>query len=171
MIITVDTEGNNLRPEADKMWCACAIDDDGCMYRFYDGPEIENQYQDYPLIIDQSLEKLLILLDEADEICMHNGIDYDKWLINKIFGYEIPLNKIIDTLVLSRHLDPQRKSPDGWTGKPAPHSVEAWGMRFGVHKKEHEDWSQFSPEMLIRCESDVIIQQKILKYLLEEANE
>ena len=171
MIITLDTEGNDLRPRANRIWCACAIDDDGCMYRFYDGSRIEGRYKDYPLIIDQPLSRLPIFLEEADEICMHNGIDYDKWLINKELDYDIPLEKITDTLVLSRHLDPQRKSPRGWKGPPAPHSVEAWGMRFGVYKKEHEDWTRFTPEMLIRCESDVIIQQMILEYLLREADE
>jgi hypothetical protein len=73
-----------------------------------------------------------------------------------------------DTLILSRLLSPDRKSPPGWKGKPAPHSVEAWGMRFGRPKPGHEDWSKFSPEMLHRCTEDTLITEMILYELLKE---
>jgi len=55
-------------------------------------------------------------------------------------------------------------------GKAGPHSVEAWGYRFGRAKPEHEDWSQFSDEMLHRCTEDVEIQHLIYTTLLEEAS-
>ena len=62
--------------------------------------------------------------------------------------------------------NPQRPAPKGVKG---PHSVEAWGVRFGVPKPAHEDWSQFSPEMLHRCTQDVEIQHRILQALMTEA--
>ena len=91
-------------------------------------------------------------------------------LLKIALGYDLPLTKIVDTLVLSQLLLPELKVPEGWVGKPKPHSVEAWGMRFRKHKPEHEDWSRFSPEMLFRCEQDVLIQEMILDYLEKEAS-
>jgi len=38
-----------------------------------------------------------------------------------------------------------------------PHSLAAWGYRIGRGKVEHEDWSQYSPEMMHRCVEDVEI--------------
>ena len=86
-------------------------------------------------------------------------------LIERALGYTIPLRNITDTLVLSKLLDPERKSPEGWKGKPKPHSVEAWAMRMDLHKPDHDDWTQFSPEQLYRCEQDVLIQFKLLEVL------
>lgn len=162
MIVTLDIEGDNLRPDAKRVWCACAIENESkgkydTIHRFYDGePVTEKQliiYRDYPL------NSLPTFLSHCDEICMHNGIDYDRWLINRVMNFLIPLEKITDTLVLSKLLDPQRKG----------NSVEAWAERLGGKKVEHEDWSKFTPEMLWRCEMDVILQRDILRELIKEA--
>ncbi|MGJ8839522.1 hypothetical protein AB9H28_24425, partial [Salmonella enterica subsp. enterica serovar Kentucky] len=53
-------------------------------------------------------------------------------------------------------------------GKAGPHSIEAWGYRLGRGKPEHEDWSQFSPEMLHRCSEDVEIQYLTMLELHKE---
>lgn len=45
------------------------------------------------------------------------------------------------------------------------HSVESYGKQFNRWKPEHEDWSQFSPEMLHRCTEDTEIQLLIWRYL------
>lgn len=87
---------------------------------------------------------------------------------------------IIDTLVWSQTLNPDRKLPKGcptirpnpFTGKNdkvGPHSVDAWGYRVSRAKPSHHDWTKFSPEMLHRCSEDVVIQEKIFYALLEEA--
>ena len=163
MIVTLDIEGDNLRPEAKRIWCACAIENEpkekwDTIHRFYDGePVTEKQmviYKDYPL------NYLPNFLSLCDEICMHNGIEYDRWLIKKVMKYLIPLEKITDTLVLSKLLNPQRKG----------NSVAAWAERLGDKKVEHEEWDKFSPEMLFRCERDVILQREILRELIRETN-
>jgi hypothetical protein len=50
-------------------------------------------------------------------------------------------------------------------GHAKPHSIEAWGERFGIKKPEHEDWSQFSEEMLYRNGEDVRINVKLFELL------
>ena len=49
-----------------------------------------------------------------------------------------------------------------------PHSIEAWGVRFGLYKPEMEQWDVFTPEMMQRCERDVEIGYLTLKYLMQK---
>lgn len=165
MILIGDLEANGLFPDVDTIWCGVFKDiETGIVYRCYDEWDKISDRRPF----DLRLFWIPRLLDECDKIIMHNGIGYDRKLIKKVLGYEIQLEKIIDTLILSKLSKQDRPLPEGWKGKPAPHSVEAYGMRFGIPKPEHEDWSQFSEEMLFRCEKDVEIQEKIYNFLLNE---
>ena len=104
----------------------------------------------------------------AHKVIMHNGIGFDLNLMKKVINYDCPYNKIIDTLILSKLLNPDRKVPVGWVGKHKPHSIEAWGMRFGIPKPQHEQWDHYSEEMLHRCREDVKIGGKVFQYLMNE---
>lgn len=114
------------------------------------------------------IRELLSFLDTVDELVMHNGIGYDWPLLKKLYDYDFKGRKI-DTLIISRLLNPKRISPPHCPNKIAPHSVEAWGYRVGRGKPEHNDWSQFSKEMLHRCTEDVHIQTAIYEALRKEA--
>ena len=160
----LDVEANGLRPEADKIWCVTLKNiENQHIHTFYDGDDVGDCGEDMSL-------RLYELESELKDVIVigHNIIDYDKWLLKKVMGIEIKNENIIDTLLLSRILRPDLKVPEGWKGKPAPHSVEAYGMRYGLHKPEHEDWSRFSKDMLIRNISDVKIQHLIYKDLIGE---
>jgi len=148
-----DLESNGLYLEATTIWCGVFKDIDT---------------QDKFIFPPDKVYLIPRLLEKCDELIMHNGMGFDRLLMMKILGYEFPLEKLTDTLILSRLLNPDRKSPPGWKGKPAPHSVDAWGMRLGRAKPVHEDWSQYSPEMLHRCDEDVEIQTMIYYELLKE---
>lgn len=108
---------------------------------------------------------MLSFMDTIDILVMHNGVGYDWPLLEKLYGYEYK-GKKVDTLLMSRLQVPERARVPGCKG--GPHSVEAWGMRLGRSKPEHEDWSRFSVEMMHRCSEDVEVQHLILKALLEE---
>lgn len=108
--------------------------------------------------------KLLEFLDSVDVLIMHNGIGYDWPLLEELYGYEFK-GKKVDTLIMSRTQRPKRTS---YAVPKQPHSVEAWGVKFGRKKPTHEDWSQFSEEMLHRCSEDVEIQHMIYNALLKE---
>ena len=130
-----------------------------------------NYVTDKEYIFVDPKEDFINHLKEADCVVMHNAFGHDRPLIHRILGYQIPREKVLDTLILSKFLDPDRQVPSGWKGQHKPHSVEAWGMRLGVAKPEHEDWSQYSDEMLHRCRKDTEIQAKILRLLLREFQE
>ena len=116
------------------------------------------------------IEAMLKFMDTCSELQMHNGIGYDFPLLRKLYGYEYK-GKKIDTLVLSRLLNPKRTLPFNCPNKRiGPHSVEAWGYRVGRGKPEHEDWSKFSEDMLHRCSEDVEIQFMIYDELMKETS-
>ena len=62
----------------------------------------------------------------------HNGIGFDSPVVEKLWGYKIPLSKTTDTLVLSRLFEPQRKGG---------HSLKVWGERLGDFKDVFSVWS------------------------------
>lgn len=115
------------------------------------------------------VKALLEHLDSFDVLIAHNGIGYDWPLLKKLYGYTFK-GKRVDTLLMSRLLNPKRLVPFNCPNKKAgPHSVESWGWRVGRGKPEHNDWENFSEEMLHRCSEDVEIQHLIYNELLKEA--
>lgn len=152
-VVVADLEANGLLNEATKIWCGVFKDiNTGEVCKF-------DPFQ---------MKDMVEYLDTVDVAIFHNGIAYDKPLMEKILGYRFK-GKLIDTLVMSRLQKPSRQIPFNCPNKKAgPHSVEAWGYRVGRGKPEHNDWDNYSPEMLHRCTEDVEIQHLIYNALLEE---
>lgn len=143
MIITVfDTESDGFVDEATVVWCACTKRKDGVTQH---APSRIEEFLDY--------------LRESDLIVAHNLIGHDLPLLEKLYGY-VHKGRVLDTLVLSRLLNPER------VGR---HSIGAWGERFSIPKPIHDDWSKYSPEMLHRCSEDTNINYRLLYHLMEEA--
>lgn len=146
-LFTFDIEANGLYEEADNIWCAVVhVHNHGYLQYKPD------QLDDFLSTIDSIGQKGILV--------GHNVIDYDLPLIEKVLGYRFR-GRVLDTLTLSTLLQPDRRGG---------HSLANWGEFFGVPKPKHEDWSQFSPEMLHRCKEDVRINVRLLLYLLQEAN-
>ena len=145
-MIVCDIEGNGLLPEINEVWCMCMYNtDNGENYSFPSN------------ILDEGL----LVLDSNDTVIGHNFIGYDIPALQKVMGYKYG-GKVIDTMILSQVLYPER---------PGGHSLAAWGEKLGFPKVEHEDWSQYSDEMLHRCEVDVIITRLVYEALCKEAGE
>lgn len=122
------------------------------------------------------IQPMLRFMDTIDELIIHNGFGYDWPLLKKLYGYEYR-GKKIDTLVMSRLLNPKRLIPFGCPTvdpltrkKVGPHSIQAWGYRVGRGKPEHNDWAVFTPEMLHRCVEDTEILLLVYEALLKEAD-
>lgn len=153
-IATFDTEANGLLEEATNVWCI-VIKDHANGQKYSYGPD--------------NIADALVHLSSFDTLIGHNSIAYDFPLLSKLYGWEFSGEKI-DTLLMSRMQRPNRVLPSMCKNKLAgPHSVEAWAYRVGEERKiEHEDWTQFSKEMLARCERDCDLQYRIYLALLEE---
>lgn len=153
-IAVADIEADGLLDSATRVWCLAFKDiTTGDTISF--GPEEVKEGIDY--------------MDSLDVCIMHNGIGYDWPLLEKLYGYQYKGSKV-DTLVMSRLLDPKRTIPPNCPNRRVgPHSIEAWGWRVGRGKPEHNDWTQFSEEMLHRCREDVEIQHLVYEALMKEA--
>ena len=93
------------------------------------------------------------LEEEVDVIIWHNGILYDRPMLEKILGVTkvIPM---IDTLALSWYLYPERNT----------HGLESWGESFGIKKPPISNWKDLPIETYVyRCEEDVKINTKLWK--------
>lgn len=152
-IATGDLEADGLLDTATRVWCGVFKEDNGTVVKFR----------------PHQINEMLQYMDTIDVLKMHNGIGYDFPLLKKLYGYQFR-GKKVDTLLMSRLLNPKRVLPPICPNKQAgPHSVEAWGYRVGRGKPEHNEWNEFSEEMLHRCSEDVEIQELIYKVLLEES--
>ena len=87
----------------------------------------------------------------------HNTLGFDVHAVRKLIGFDIvAANHHIDTLVLSRHVSPDRQR----------HSLEFWGEKLGWPKVGVEDWKdQPLSVYLDRCLQDVAITEKVAKTL------
>lgn len=148
-----DLEANGLLQEATHVHCGVVKIKGGESRKFR-----PNQIKD-----------LLSYLDSFDVLIAHNGIGYDFPLLKKLYGWVFK-GKKVDTLIMSRLLDPKRLVPFNCPNKKAgPHSIEAWGWRVGRGKPEHNDWTVFSEEMLHRCSEDTEILELVYDALMREA--
>ena len=150
-ILVYDTESDGLLDDgpkgtaATRIWCAVTkIDNDVNRY----GPDD----------IGDFIHTLSNVGSDTVIVC-HNQITHDLPLMEKLYGYR-HRGKVLDTLVFSRLLNPER------VGR---HGLEAWGERLGVSKPTHEDWAVYSNEMLHRCTKDVEINYLVYKALMKEA--
>lgn len=103
---------------------------------------------------------------EAEELIGHNIVAFDLLALKKVYPwFTYDLNKVTDTLVISRMIFPNVVEWDMTTGRNrvppksrGSHSLKAWGYRLGVLKGEFgetTDWQQWSPAMQEYCEMDV----------------
>jgi len=128
------------------------------------------------LFTPENMNELLPFLQQVDSLCMHNGIGFDLKVFKKLLGFEYE-GFYRDTLLMARILWPdieQAKYPDT-DGKivtiKGKHGLAAWGVRLGVAKPVHEDWSRYTPEMLHRCKGDVKITAKLYLKIMEECGD
>lgn len=169
---TIDIETNNLlsnmldftslpyklNPEA-KLYCVVIRN-------------IETDEVSFAVEGDITTNWLKTTLADATEIILHNGIKFDLIAL-KLFGvleYEVgyldqedklfgkPV-KIVDTLVRSRLLNPDRYGG---------HGLKAWGIALGEHKGDYTDFSHYNEEMLEYCKQDTKVTSLIYKTLSNE---
>lgn len=141
MKVICDIEANGLTP--DKIWC--------CVCKDIDTGEVT-------IFRDGDADKAREFFNQCEKVIGHNIIGYDAIWLNKLWKIGLKLDKIIDTLVLSRLANSFR----------AGHSLRDWGEKLGVYKDHHEDWSQWSQEMEDYCVQDVEVTEAVYNQLKKE---
>ena len=136
-----DIETDGLNPT--KVWCIVAQDvDTKETIKFT--PDTVSEFK--PWTQSGAVNKLIF----------HNGYGFDVPVLRKLLGVTFTGVTVEDTLILSQLTDPRREGG---------HSLASWGVRFGFPKGDHEDWSQYSEEMLEYCVRDVEITTKLYNSL------
>lgn len=162
-MLTYDVEGNALElPDVTKIHCMCTYDSETGEERAYvnDG------------VID-TIPDGVRQLATASHLIAHNQIWYDLPVLNKLYGF-VPKGEIIDTLIMSRLLNPDRVTPFNYEGpdKNKPHSITVWSFRLGKKPKiQIEDWTALTADMLQRCKEDVQTNWEVYLALLKEAQD
>lgn len=153
-VCVADFEANNLLPKVTKIWCG--------VFKDIETLEVVK-------FRPNEMEAMMKYMDSIDVMIVHNGFGYDWPMLKKVLGYSYP-GKKVDSLVMSRLLNPKRQVPFNCPEKKTgPHSIKAWGYRVGRGKPDHNDWENFSEDMLHRCAEDTEILLLVYQALLEEA--
>lgn len=141
MTLVVDIEADGLLDTVTRIWVITIYDSsDGTMKSYFNGR------------LEEGIERVIT----ADKVVFHNGIGYDIPLLKKLYNVE-PRGVVHDTFILSQIL---------FANKTKMHGLKYWGNYFNVPKPVHEDWTQFSEEMVYRNREDV----KITKMLWNKIN-
>ena len=157
----IDIETDNLLDKMTTVHCAVAKDyKTGELHTF--GPT--------------EIEKFIELID-GEVVIGHNIINFDIPALD-VFAIDtmtLPTpspEMVIDTLVLSRLLNPDRERPEGLPQKVGPHSLQAWGYRVGIYKgdygKQEAAFDEYNEEMMEYCIQDVNVTEEVYKTLLKE---
>ena len=135
-MIYIDIETNLAH---DTIWCAITMK--GWETKVWTKPEGLQQYL------------------KGEQVCAHNLIGFDAPVLRKVWDVQIPVSKAVDTLVMSRLMNPQIEGG---------HSLKAWGKRLGNDKMDFdtEDFDGgLTDEMIEYCKRDVEVLAQLHGFL------
>jgi len=141
MRLIFDIETDGLNPSV--VWVLCAMDEHG----------VETTLQ-MPTKADVEA-----LLKDVTEVVGHNIISFDVPALEKVLGVSFDGIKLTDTLVMSRLYNPQLEGG---------HSLDSWGQRLKFPKGDFHDWSKLTPEMVVYCQQDVRVTEKLYRTLADK---
>jgi hypothetical protein len=145
--VAMDIETDGL--DANRIWVICSKDlDTGETIQFLNPSHIDEEKEKF-------FEYCKTVVDSGGKFVFHNGLGFDVPVLHRLIGPDcVPYLSVIDTLIVSRMIDYEVK--DG-------HSLKAWGIRLGLFKGEHKDWSKLSQEMIDYCHQDVAVTQALFE--------
>lgn len=166
------------RAYPDKLWCIVARDLDNRGQQLV--AKWENGLTKEQAATDPLFQRCIDRLFSAPELVGHNIAGSDIPHLEYLSGRRYR-GKIFDTFAVSHLLfihtlsgltaaiSRQRRDPE-LMGYGMEHSLKAWGMRLGIHKKwadvDVTFFSAYSTEMLDRCKSDVAVNEALYDFLL-----
>lgn len=146
MRVCLDIEANALENPTE-IWCVVCKDigtGDIHIFRNITSDDVER-------------ERFILFWKTVDLFIGHNVLDYDIPNVCSLIGVDFPdTDAVVDTLIISKMVDYSREG----------HSVEDYGLEFGLEKIDFTDFTKYSKELEEYCIRDVLITHKIyLKYL------
>jgi DNA polymerase-1 len=150
-----DVEGDGLLDTLTQLWVIVVAGqgEEPTVYTDHGGDRAD--FEGCPI---RPLAEGLDRLARADRVVAHNGLKYDLWAVNRLHPeHSLKVDRFVDTIVLSMLADPERRQ----------RSLASFGDA-ELEKVEHDDWSQFSWEMVNRCVQDVRLLQRTYAELMRE---
>lgn len=148
MRVVIDIEANALHNPT-KIWLIVCKDIDTGIYHTFrkvsDDGENRNQFRNF--------------WDHCTLCIGHNWLGYDWPVLTSLIG-GLEEKECLDTLIVSKLVDYSRQG----------HSVEDYGLEFGLEKGKFTDFSKYSQEMEDYCTRDVDITERIYKKYLKYIN-
>ena len=141
--IILDIEANGLKP--DTIWCVVAKEVEHGTTNTFIGDDIF-EFADW------------VRYNGITHICGHNIIGYDLPILERLAGFKWE-GVVQDTLVMSRLAHPHREGG---------HSLASWGTRLDFEKGDHNEWGEFSWDMVDYCKRDVELTQLVYAHLMKE---
>lgn len=144
MRVVIDIETNALENPT-KIWVIVCKDIDSGEYRIFrrvsDDVHVQTEACDY--------------LRRADLIIGHNALGFDAPVVRDLLGCDLLSRPglVLDTLVISKLVNYSRKG----------HSIEDYGLEFGLPKGDFHDWSSYSQQMEDYCVRDVDITERVYR--------
>lgn len=140
MKVVFDIEANGLENPT-KVWLIVCKDID------------TNEYHIFRKVSDDASEReRFIRFSETCELWIgHNILGYDVPVLVDLLSLAIPVGKCLDTLIISKLVDYSR----------AGHSIEDYGVEFGIEKGKFTDFSAYSQAMEDYCIRDVDICHRV----------
>lgn len=174
--IAYDLETDGLLHELTKIHCVSLMDLDDpskTPLLYHDTPGIEPCHGD--------IREAMDILDQAEHVVAHNNLGFDNEVVKKLYGVELAVDKCFDTIVASRVVfsdlrdrdfarrDADPEFPGKFTGS---HALGAWGYRLGEAKGDYDGgWSTFNQDMATYALQDVVVTEKLYRYLLDRLPE
>ena len=144
MRVVIDVETNGLE-NPDKIWLIVCKDIDTGELHVFRNPSLD----------ETEKVRFTAFAVGVSSWTGHNLLGYDYVVIRDVLGYTINPEQCLDTLILSKLIDYPRQG----------HSIEDYGLEFGMPKGNFRDFSKYSIELEEYCTRDVEINYRIyLKY-------
>jgi DNA polymerase I len=139
--IVLDIEANGLE-NPDTIWLIVCKNIDTGVYDVF-----------YPYRSVEEVARFARYLTGCSVVIGHNYLGYDGPVLQRLLGIAIPVERVIDTLILSKLIDYPRVG----------HSVADYGEEFNLEKITFNDFSKYSNDMETYCIRDVDITHRIYR--------
>lgn len=96
-----------------------------------------------------------------DRMVGHRFIQYDLPQLNRFLGVRLDPLKVIDTLIISRLIDYDIRTPEGGDN---PHSLKSWGIRLKCHKGDFNDFSALTDDMRTYWYGDLDVTERLFHH-------
>lgn len=150
MRIVFDIEANALENPT-KIWVIVCLDIDTGITHIFRRPTDDRQER----------ERFINFSENVTLWVGHHCLGYDIPCIGKLLDYIIPVDNVVDTLIVSKLINYSREG----------HSIEDYGNEFGYPKIKFNDFSKYSKELEDYCVRDVQICYRIFNKFTRDVDD